>query len=58
MAAGQHQGHQTQRKLAFHLLSGGRDLDLDMDLDMVAFLLATLVSLEDRGKVIETQRRW
>ena len=25
---------------------------------MVAFLLATLVSMEDRGKVTEEQRRW
>ena len=51
-----HRGHLTQRDLAFHLLSGGRDLDLDMD--MVAFLLATLVTLEEGGKVTEDQRRW
>ena len=49
-----HRNHLTQRDLTLHLLSLGWDLDLDM----IAFLLATLVSLEEGGKVTEEQRRW
>ena len=49
-----HRDHLTQQDLTLHLLSMGRDLDLDM----IAFLLATLVSLEEGGKVTEEQRRW
>ena len=30
----------------------------NLDLDMIAFLMATLVSLEEGGKVTEEQRRW
>ena len=51
-----HGDHLTQRNLAFNLLSG--DLDIDMAMDMVAFLLATLDTLEEGGKVTEEQRRW
>ena len=49
-----HRNHLTQRDLTLHLLSLGWDLDLDM----IAFFLATLVSLEEGGKVTEEQRRW
>ena len=48
-----HRNHLTQRDLTLHLLSLGWDLDLDM----IAFFLATLVSLEEGGKVTEEQRR-
>ena len=44
-----HRNHLTQRDLTLHLLSLGWDLDLDM----IAFFLATLVSLEEGGKVTE-----
>ena len=49
-----HRNLLTQRDLTLHLLSVGWDLDLDM----IAFLLTTLVSLEEGGKVTEEQRRW
>ena len=49
-----HRNHLTQRDLTLHLLSVGWYLDLDM----ITFLLATLVSLEEGGKVTEEQRRW
>ena len=48
-----HHDHLTQQDLTLHLLSVGWDLDLDM----ITFLLATLVSLEEGGKVTEEQRR-
>ena len=50
-----HRGHLTQRDLALHLLSGQ---DKDQDQDKEAFLVASLVSLEEGGQVTEEQRRW
>ena len=49
---GRHRDQQWD--LAFQLLSVGSNLDLDM----MAFLLASLISQEEGGEVTEEQRRW
>ena len=49
-----HRGQQSQWNLAVQLLSVGRDLELDM----IAFLVATLSSLQEGQQVTEEQRRW
>ena len=49
-----HRPQLSQWDLAFQLLSEGHDLDLDM----IAFLLASLISQEEGAEVTEEQRTW